>query len=91
MFPPPISVPNDFIKRLIGRPATRFASINGMVYRNGDALDEPYKAQKPNYELEIKNYGVYVDGSPLDPALANIPPQERSGALPTEFPTAATS
>lgn len=75
VFPPPISSPNDFIKRLIGAPGDTLRIHNGIVYRNGVALDEPYEAQKPNYELQIRNYNVYVDGSPLDPTLANIPPK----------------
>jgi len=49
----------------------------GVVYRNGKALDEPYEAQKPLYEMEIKNYGVYVDGEALDPQQANIPPRDK--------------
>ena len=77
VFPPPISSPNDFIKRLIGAPGHTLRIHNGIVYRNGIALSEPYEAQKPNYELQIRNYNIYVDGSPLDPTLANIPPKER--------------
>ena len=80
VFPPPIESPNDFIKRLIGAPGDTLRIHNGIVYRNGVALDEPYEAQKPNYELEIKNYNIYVDGSPLDPTLANIPAKDKWSA-----------
>jgi signal peptidase I len=76
VFPPPIASPNDFIKRLIGAPGDTLRIHDGIVYRNGVALDEPYEAEKPGYELEVKNYNIYVDGSPLDPSLANIPPKE---------------
>jgi signal peptidase I len=55
------------------------------VYRNGVALVEPYIAEKPNYELEIRNYNIYVDGQPLDPALANIPPKSMWSA-PDKIP-----
>ena len=75
VFPPPIESPNDFIKRLIGAPGDTLRIHNGIVYRNGVALDEPYEEQKPNYELQVRNYNIYVDGSPLDPTLANIPPK----------------
>jgi signal peptidase I len=75
VFPPPIESPNDFIKRLIGAPGYTLRIHNGIVYRNGVALVEPYEEQKPNYELQIRNYNIYVDGSPLDPTLANIPPK----------------
>jgi signal peptidase I len=75
VFPPPIQSPNDFIKRVIGAPGDQLRIHGGRVYRNGVALVEPYIAQAPAYELEIKNYGVYVDGQPLDPQNANIPPK----------------
>lgn len=77
VFPPPIPSPNDFIKRTIGVPGDTIRIHNGVVYRNGVAMDEPYTADKPNYELEIKNYGIYVDGAPLDPTIANIPPRSK--------------
>lgn len=75
VFDPPVETSNDFIKRLVAGPGDSLRIHNGIVYRNGTALNEPYIAQKPNYELEIKNYGIYVDGSRLDPELANIPPR----------------
>jgi signal peptidase I len=85
VFPPPIESPNDFIKRLIGAPGDTLRIHNGIVYRNGVALDEPYEAQKPSYELEIKNDNIYVDGTPLDPTLANIPPKDKWSA-PDKIP-----
>jgi len=75
VFPPPIPTPDDFIKRIIGRPGDTMRIEGGIVYLNGKALVEPYIAQRPDYELEIKNYGIYVDGQPLDPSVANIPPK----------------
>ena len=80
VFPPPIPSPNDFIKRTVGLPGDQIRVHNGVVYRNGVAMNEPYIAEKPNYELEIKNYGIYVNGTPLDPALTNVPPKERWSA-----------
>jgi len=75
VFPPPIPSSNDFIKRLIAGPGETLRIHDGIVYRDGKALVEPYIAEKPDYELEIKNYNVYVDGLPLDPEEANIPPK----------------
>jgi signal peptidase I len=75
VFTPPVISPNDYIKRTIGLPGDRIRVHGGVVYRNGAAMNEPYIEDKPAYELEIKNYGVYVDGSPLDPATANVPPK----------------
>lgn len=79
VFPPPIPTPDDFIKRVIGRPGDKLRVQNGVVYINDKPIDEPYVAQKPNYNLEIKNYGIFVDDGygahALDPSQANIPPK----------------
>ncbi|MDQ6827085.1 MAG: signal peptidase I [Candidatus Eremiobacteraeota bacterium] len=75
VFPPPLASSNDFIKRLIGAPGDTLRIHSGIVYRNGQALNEPYIAQKPAYELEIKNYTIYYEGQPLDSSGANIPPR----------------
>ena len=75
VFPPPIPTPDDFIKRVIGLPGETMRIEGGIVYLDGKPLAEPYIAQRPDYELEIKNYDIYVDGQPLDPSVANIPPK----------------
>ena len=77
VFLPPIPTTNDFIKRMIGSPGEKLRIHSGIVYRNDVALAEPYTAAKPAYELEIKNYGIYVDGTPLDPEQSNIPPRDK--------------
>jgi signal peptidase I len=74
VFPPPIPTTNDFIKRLIAGPGDKLRIHNGFVYRNGTLLYEPYIAERPSYELEVKNYNVFVDGAPLDTDTANVPP-----------------
>jgi signal peptidase I len=75
IFKPPLPNPSDFIKRLIGSPGETLRIHDGIVYRNGVALNEPYIAEKPDYELEIKSYGIYVDGIPIDPTIYNVPPR----------------
>ncbi|MGB8265682.1 MAG: signal peptidase I [Candidatus Velthaea sp.] len=75
VFIPPVPSSADFIKRLIGAPGDQLRVHKGVVYRNGQALKEPYIAEPPAYEMEIKDYGVFVDGQRLDPAFANIPPR----------------
>ena len=75
VFPPPLPSSDDFIKRIIGMPGDSIRVHHGVVYRNGRALVEPYILQPPDYELEIKNYQVVVDGTPQDPNVSNAPPR----------------
>lgn len=73
--PPVYSEGNDYVKRVIGVPGDRITISDGIIYRNGVALHEPYENQVPTYDLTIRNYGIYVDGTPLDPRFANVPPR----------------
>ncbi|HTX58645.1 MAG TPA: signal peptidase I [Verrucomicrobiae bacterium] len=81
VFPPPIPTPDDFIKRVVGLPGDALSITAGTVFVNGRALYEPYTADKPVYELAIRNYGIYVSYGAgwqrLDPASANIPPRSQ--------------
>lgn len=78
VFPPPVPTPDDFIKRVIGRPGDTLRISGGTVYLNGAPLHESYVAEKPAYNLEIRNYGIYVSygvgWQRLDPSSANVPP-----------------
>ena len=88
VFPPPIPSQSDFIKRLIGAPGDKLAVHKGIVYRNGVGLKEPYTSERPDYDLEIKNYSIYVNGTALDPVSANIPPRsawQASDRIPNGF------
>ncbi len=71
--PPYESGGNDFVKRVIGLPGDTISISNGIVYRNGKALREPYENQPPRYDLAIRRYGIYVDGNRLDPRTAKVP------------------
>jgi len=74
VFTPPVrGVPSEFIKRVIGAPGDTIRIDGGIVYRDGKPLDEPYENQPPKYDLQIRNYSIYVDGIALDPAQADIP------------------
>jgi len=92
VFKPPSQVPElgdtDFIKRIIAGPGDTLRVHNGIVYRNGKALDEPYIMQKPDYELELKNYDLVVDGIPLDPTRSVVPPKaewQASDRVPNDY------
>jgi signal peptidase I len=76
VFAPPVPGQSDeFIKRVIGSPGDTIAISSGIVYRNGKPLAEPYENQPPAYDLEVRNYSIYVDGAALDRAQADIPPR----------------
>jgi signal peptidase I len=78
VFPPPVPTPDDFIKRVIGRPGDRLRVARGSVFINGVRLPEPYIVERPEYELQIRDYGIYVSYGAgwqrLDPGSANVPP-----------------
>ena len=78
VFAPPAELgTTDFIKRVMAAPGDTFRIHNGLVYRNGKVVPEPYipAPQRPEYELEIKNYQIVVDGVPLDPSRSIVPPR----------------
>jgi signal peptidase I len=76
VFTPPIKAEGSaFIKRVIGVPGDTIRISDGIVYRNGAALVEPYANEPAKYDLDIERYDVYVDGKPLDPRVADIPPK----------------
>ena len=81
VFRPPIESTENFIKRVIAVPGDTLRIYGGKVYVNGKALDEPYIAQAPQYNLAVKDYDVYVDTGdgyePLSRTSANIPPRSQ--------------
>jgi len=81
VFKPPPQVPElgdtDFIKRVIAGPGDTLRIRDGVVYRNGIAIPEPYVKQKPDYDLQLKDYDLIVDGVPLDPSRSVVPPKQQ--------------
>lgn len=87
IFTPPVPAHGDeFVKRVIGTPGDMIRIADGVVYRNGLALHEPYENQAPRYDLQIANYSIYVNGVALDPHQADIPPRSRWQA-PNRIPS----
>ena len=92
VFTPPVdSGGNDYVKRVIGVPGDTIAISDGIVYRNGAALREPYENQPPRYELAIRDYGIYVERRPARSAHGQRAAARARGRRQTEFPTAIIS
>jgi signal peptidase I len=53
-YPPDINV--TLVKRLIGAPGDRLKIVNGVVYRNGIRLHEPYVYHKYAYDPALDNF-----------------------------------
>lgn len=65
VFQPPFATSDPYVKRVIGLPGDRIAIHDGKVFRNGQALNEPYLAEPPNYsrpELTVPPGDMYVMG-----------------------------
>lgn len=75
VFAPPIPSDSNFIKRVVAVPGDTLRISGGTVYANGKPVSEPYVAQPPAYDLQVRNYGIYVDGDRLSPAQADVPPR----------------
>jgi signal peptidase I len=61
------------VKRIIGVPGDRIHLRNGVVYRNGEALDEPYVLHDP---LERETNDPYRNNFP------SLPPSDEYGVYP---------
>ena len=42
----------NFVKRLVGMPGDTVSMLNGTLYVNGEAIDEPYITNKANYNMQ---------------------------------------
>ncbi|MDP9105584.1 MAG: signal peptidase I [Candidatus Eremiobacteraeota bacterium] len=75
VFMPPVISPSPFFKRVVAVPGDRLAIRAGRTFVDGKRVDEPYAPWPAPYDLAVRDYGMTVDGAPLDTALAFIPPR----------------
>ena len=52
----PGDINQTLVKRLIGMPGDRLKIANGVVYRNGSRLNEPYAYHKYAYDPALDNF-----------------------------------
>jgi signal peptidase I len=75
VFMPPVpSRGIPFIKRIVGVPGDTIRIAGGVLYRNGKTVREPYDNETPQYDLAVERDTIVVDGKPLNPAVADVPP-----------------
>jgi signal peptidase I len=78
VFVPPIPSGAPFYKRVVGVPGDRIAIRDGRMILNGKLFREPYTREKlTNYDLAVRDYGIFVDGNRLGSEFAAIPPRSR--------------
>ncbi len=75
VFVPPVISPAPYFKRVVAVPGDRIVIRAGRTFVNGQRADEPYAPWPAPYDLTVRNYTMTVDGIPLDPAMAVIPPR----------------
>ncbi len=86
VFVPPVpSFGTPFIKRVVGVPGDTIRIKDGVLYRNGVAVAEPYVNEPPRYDLSIEHDTIVVNGRALSPASADIPPP-RMWQAPNRIP-----
>lgn len=89
LFMPPVTSGGlPFVKRVVGVPGDRIRIANGILYRNGKAVAEPYENEPPAYDLTIARDSILVDGVALNPASADVPPRsmwQRPDRIPAGF------
>lgn len=86
VFMPPVTshgVP--FVKRVIGVPGDTVRISDGTLYRDGSVVREPYLNEATQYDLALAHHTIVVDGRPLDPRSADIPPA-RQWQAPNRVP-----
>lgn len=71
-----------FLKRIVAQPGDAFEVAGNGVFTNGGRPRGWHNWSYPNYELEVANDTVRVNGVPLDRSLANVP-------LPAEWASAS--
>jgi signal peptidase I len=88
VFVPPVPSSAPFIKRVIGLPGDAIRIHDGVLYRNGVAISEPYVNEAPSYDLSVEDDTIVVDGEPLSSKNADIPPKamwRRADRIPEGF------
>ena len=74
LFVPPALEPNPLFKRVVAVPGDQLAIRRGRTLVNGTQIADPFAASTP-YELVVRSYGMWVDGTRLEPSISFVPPR----------------
>lgn len=93
LFRAPVPSGNLWISRVAAVPGDRFAYRDGIMYVNGQIVPEPYIHKKPDYDMVVRDDGLYVsydhkNYASLTPDVADVPPRSRwraSNRVPEGF------
>ena len=86
VFMPPILTPNAYFKRVVAVPGDRLAIRGGREILNGKPITEPYRLVRADYDLAVRDYGLWIDGARLDADAAVVPPRAEWTAADTVPP-----
>jgi signal peptidase I len=75
------------VKRVVAVPGDSLTMSDGIVRRNGKPVSEPRLGSRAPYRLEIRDFGIYVDGRPLDVRSGVFMPPVEQWSAPTRVPS----
>ncbi len=80
---PKVADPNEveFIKRCVGVAGDIVEVRDGVLYRNGKAIKEPFIAQQPDYSMKIVNGKIYRTDARASGIFLNLLPLTESNEI----------
>ena len=84
VFYPPIPTKQPFVKRVIAVPGDRLSIHGSTIIVNGASMPS-FASIRPAYDVQIRDFAIYVDGVALDSTTSKLPLRE-DWAAPDRLP-----